>query len=299
MITTPDAPFGPLVTAMVTPFTPQGEVDYRRAAELAARLVENGSSGLVVCGTTGESPTLTPAEKLELFRQVKQAVGKVPVIANTGDNETGFSIEFSRQAQACGVDALLLVVPYYNRPNQEGLYRHFKTIVEAVELPCLLYNIPARTARNLEAATVARLSEVRNIIGIKEAGSDFVQIARIRALTPEKFWIYSGNDVDTLPMLTLSCCGVISVLSHIAGKPLRQMMEAFWQGDLDTALALHLKLLPLTEALFPATAPNPIAIKAGLQLQGFDCGGLRLPLIEATETERDNLRQAMQQAGVL
>lgn len=299
MITTPDAPFGPLVTAMVTPFNSQGEVDYRRAAELAARLVENGSSGLVVCGTTGESPTLTPGEKLELFRAVKQAVGEVPVIANTGDNETAFSIEFSHQAQACGVDALLLVVPYYNRPNQEGLYRHFKAIAEAVELPCLLYNVPARTARNLEAATVARLSEVRNIVGVKEAGGDFVQISRIRALTPDKFWIYSGNDVDTLPMLTLGCCGVISVLSHIAGKPFRQMMEAFWQGDLDTALALHLKLLPLTEALFPASAPSPIAVKAGLQLQGFDCGGLRLPLIEATKTERENLCQAMQEAGVL
>ncbi|MBV9868499.1 MAG: 4-hydroxy-tetrahydrodipicolinate synthase [Abitibacteriaceae bacterium] len=299
MTTAPNAPFGPLVTAMVTPFNVNGEVDYRRAEELATRLIENGSSGLVVCGTTGESPTLTPEEKLELFRRIKQAAGKVPVIANTGDNETAFSIEFSRQAQECGVDALLLVVPYYSRPNQEGLYRHFKAIAEAVDLPCLLYNVPGRTARNLEASTNARLSEVRNIIGTKEASGDLLQIGHIRATTPDDFWIYSGNDADTLPMLVLGGCGVISVLSHIAGKPFRQMIEAFWQGDMETARKLHLKLLPVSDALFPASAPNPIMVKAGLQLQGFDCGGLRLPLIEGTETERENLRRAMQQADLL
>lgn len=294
----PPAPFGPMLTAMVTPFTADGQVDFNRAAELAARLVENGSTGLVVTGTTGESPTLTPEEKLELYRIVKKAVS-VPVIANTGDNETSFSIELSRRAQEIGVDALLLVVPYYNRPNQEGLYRHFKTIAEAVELPCLLYNVPARCARNLEATTVARLSEISNIIGIKEAGGDLAQIARIRASTPHDFWIYSGNDGDTLPMLTLGCCGVISVVSHIAGKPFREMMEAFWRGDGARALELHLKLLPVIDALFPVNSPSPAPVKAGLQMQGFDCGDLRLPMTECSDADRETLRAVMKTAEVL
>jgi len=293
------SPFGSLITAMVTPMRPDGAVDYQRAEELAARLIEHGSTGIVVSGTTGESPTLTPQEKLELFRCVKRAAGSTPVIANTGDNETAFSIEFSRQAEEAGVDALLLVVPYYNRPHQEGLYQHFKAIAAAVELPCVLYNVPARTARNMEAKTVARLAEISNIIGVKEAGGDMAQISYIRALTSDDFAIYSGNDGDTLPMLALGCCGVISVISHIAGQPMRQMMEAFWNGDLSTAIAIHLRLLPVCDAIFPPTAPSPIPIKAAMQLQGFDCGGLRLPLVEATDAERENLRRAMQTAGLL
>lgn len=294
----PAAPFGPLLTAMATPFTPDGQVDFNRAAELAAHLVENGSTGLVVTGTTGESPTLTPEEKLELYRIVKKSVA-VPVIANTGDNETAFSIELSRRAQEIGVDGLLLVVPYYNRPNQEGLYRHFKTIAESVDLPCLLYNVPARCARNLEATTVARLSEVPNIIGIKEAGGDLAQIGRIRASTPVDFWIYSGNDGDTLPMLTLGCCGVISVVSHIAGKPFRAMMEAFWSGDGARALELHLKLLPVIDALFPVGSPSPAPVKAGMRMQGFDCGGLRLPMTECSQSDREVLSATMKAAGLL
>lgn len=299
MSTQPATPFGPLLTAMVTPFTAGGQLDYNRAGELATRLLEDGSTGLVVSGTTGESPTLTPEEKLELFRTVKQAVGDAPVVANTGDNETAFSIELSQRAQECGVDAILMVVPYYNRPNQEGLYRHFKAIAEAVDLPCLLYNVPGRTARNLEASTTARLSEIPNIIGTKEASGDLPQIAHIRAATPENFLIYSGNDGDTLPMLTLGCCGVISVLSHVAGRPFRQMMEAFWNGDIHGARDLHLRLLPVCEALFPPTSPSPAPVKAALQLQGFDCGGLRLPLVEVTDAERQNLRSALEKAGLL
>ncbi|HVF09997.1 MAG TPA: 4-hydroxy-tetrahydrodipicolinate synthase [Abditibacteriaceae bacterium] len=299
MNTFSNSPFGPLPTAMVTPFRPDGAVDYGRAEELAARLINYGSTGLVVSGTTGESPTLTPQEKLELFRCVKRAAGDVPVIANTGDNETAFSIEFSYQAEEIGLDGLLLVVPYYNRPNQEGLYQHFKAIAAAVDLPCILYNVPSRTGRNMEAQTVARLAEMPNIVGVKEAGGDMAQVAYIRALTDDAFAIYSGNDGDTLPMLPLGCCGIISVISHIAGRPFRQMMEAFWSGDLSTALALHLRLLPVCDALFPPTAPNPVMVKAALQLQGFDCGGLRLPLVEATDAERANLRHAMHEAGLL
>jgi 4-hydroxy-tetrahydrodipicolinate synthase len=284
---------------MVTPFTASGAVDYRRAAELAIRLVEHGSSGLVVTGTTGESPTLTPEERLELYRVVKQAVGQIPVIANTGDNETAFSVEFSKQAQGTGVDALLLVVPYYSRPNQEGLFQHFKAIATAVELPCILYNVPARTARNLEASTVARLAKIPNIVGVKEASGDLTQVAHIRAHTPDDFWIYSGNDADTLPMMTLGCCGVVSVVSHVAGKPFREMIEAFQRGAMQRALDLHLQLLPVTEALFPATSPNPAPVKAGLKLQGFDCGGVRLPLVEAGAVETEALRGALVTAGLL
>lgn len=293
-----ESPFGPLITAMVTPFTPAGEVNYERAAELARRLVDNGSTGLVISGTTGESPTLTPDEKLKLFRCVKSAVS-VPVIANTGDNETAFSVEFSREAQNAGVDALLLVVPYYNRPSQEGLYRHFKAIAEAVELPCVLYNVPTRTARNLEPATVKRLSEVKNIIGVKEASGDLAQVGRIRNLCGEKFLLWSGNDGDVLPFVCIGGHGVISVMSHVAGKAMRRMMDCYWKGDWAAARDEHLKLLPVADALFPATSPSPAAVKAGLQLQGFDCGGLRLPLVEADEADVETLRAAMCTADLL
>jgi 4-hydroxy-tetrahydrodipicolinate synthase len=296
----PQAPFGPLVTAMVTPFNSQLELDLARVEPLVEHLVSTGSTGLVVTGTTGESPTLTPDEKLELYRTVKNAAnGRVPIIANTGDNETSFSIEFSRRAQQTGVDALLLVVPYYNRPSQEGLYRHFKAIAESVELPCILYNVPTRTARNMEAETVARLAQIPNIVGTKEASGDMAQIAKIRATTPDDFWIYSGNDNDTYPMLALGGCGVISVASHIAGREIAEMMRAFWAGDLAHALELHLRLVPLVEALFPASCPSPAPVKAGLALQGLDCGGLRLPLVEAGPNDREAVRVAMVEAGVL
>ena len=295
----PHAPFGPLITAMVTPFDASGAVDYDRAQELAARLLEHGSSGLVVTGTTGESPTLSPDEKLELYRRVKQVAGDAPVIANSGDNETAFSVEFSRQAQDTGVDALLLVVPYYSKPSQEGLYRHFKAIAEAVELPCLLYNVPGRTARNMSAATQARLSEIPNIVGTKEASGDLVQIATLRAQTPDDWAIYSGDDPAMLPMMPLGACGCISVLSHIAGREFRAMIDAFWTGEIDKARELHLRLLPVIAALFPPDTPSPAPVKAALALQGFGCGGLRLPLVECDETERAHLKQVMEKAELL
>lgn len=288
-----------MVTAMVTPFKPDGSIDFARMEQLTARLINDGSTGLVVAGTTGESPTLTPEEKIELFKCVKGAAGKTPVIAGTGDNETAFSIEFSRKAEETGVDGLLLVVPYYNKPGQEGIYRHFKAIAEAVDLPCILYNIPGRTGRNMEASTVARLAEVKNIVGNKEASGNMELVGKTRAATPRDFAIYSGNDGDVLPMLPLGCCGVISVISHIAGPQLKQMMEAFWKGDMETALQLHLRLLPVCDALFPPTTSNPVPIKAALQLQGFDCGGLRLPMVEADAVEREAVRKSMQRAELL
>ena len=284
---------------MVTPFDSSGAVDYARAEQLAVRLLENGSSGLVVTGTTGESPTLTPDEKLELYRRVKSAVGEAPVVANSGDNETAFSVEFSRQAAQTGVDALLLVVPYYSKPSQEGLYRHFKAIADAVELPCLLYNVPGRTARNMSATTQARLSQIPNIVGTKEASGDLVQIAHIRAQTAPDWAIYSGDDPAMLPMMPLGACGCISVLSHIAGTPFRAMIEAFWAGDMDKARELHLRLLPVIQALFPVDTPSPAPVKAALELQGFGCGGLRLPLVECDESERASLKTVMEMAGLL
>lgn len=298
-MSTPSSLFGPLVTAMVTPFAPDGALDLARAEQLASRLVENGSTGLVVSGTTGESPTLSHAEKIDLFRVVKEAAGDVPVIANTGSYDTRASIALSREAEKLGVDALLMVVPYYNRPSQEGLYRHFKSIAESVELPCVLYNLPGRTARNMEVATTARLSEISNIVGTKEASGDLTQIARTRAATPDEFLIYSGNDADTLPMLPLGACGVISVISHLAGPQMLRMMQAFWDGDIATARDIHLQLLPVVDALFPATSSNPAPLKAALQMQDFDCGGLRLPLVEASEAERAALDKAMRAAEIL
>lgn len=296
----PTPPFGPLVTAMATPFGPNGELDLARSEALADRLIHNASTGLVITGTTGESPTLSAEEKLDLYRAAKSASsGRAPIIANTGDNETAFSIELSKQAEQIGVDALLLVVPYYNRPSQEGLYRHFKAIAQSVELPCILYNVPARTARNLEPSTVARLAEIPNIIGIKEASGDLTQIAQIRAYVGENFWIYSGNDNDTFSMLSLGGCGVISVASHIAGPQIAEMMSAFWSGDLKRSLELHLKLIPLVNAIFPASSPSPAPVKAGMKLQGFDAGGLRLPLVEAEESDVEALRLAMQKAEIL
>jgi 4-hydroxy-tetrahydrodipicolinate synthase len=295
----PNSRFGTLITAMVTPFTSTEAVDYARAEVLTNRLLENGSDGLVVSGTTGESPTLTPSEKLELFRVVRAAAGDAPVIANTGDNETAFSVELSKQAEQIGVDALLLVVPYYNKPSQEGLYRHFKTIAEAVEIPCLLYNVPGRTSKNVNAETIARLAEIPNIVGVKEASGDMIQVAKTRAATPDDFMIYSGNDADTLPMLPMGCCGLISVISHIAGTQIKRMMEAFWEGDMETACHIHLQLLPVVEALFPPSNSNPAPVKTALRLQGFDCGGLRLPLVETDAKEEQALQSAMQTAGLL
>lgn len=294
----PVSPFGSLVTAMVSPFAPDGALDLDRAQQLARHLVENASTGLVVAGTTGESPTLSHDEKLQLFRAVKSAVD-VPVIANVGSNDTRASVEMAREAAKTGVDALLAVVPYYNKPSQEGLFQHFEAIAAATELPLVLYNLPGRTSRNMEAATTARLSEIPNIIAIKESSGDPTLWARTKMLSRPDFLLMSGNDGDTLPMLALGAVGLVSVISHIAGPPMKQMMDAFWGGDLQTALEIHLRLLPVVDALFPATSTSPIPLKTALKMQGFDCGGLRLPLVDATETESENLRLAMTNAGLL
>ena len=290
--------FGRLLTAMVTPMKPDGAVDYKRAAELAKHLVAAGSEGLVVSGTTGESPTLSHEEKLRLFETVVDAVGgQVSVIAGTGSNNTAESIRFSREAARTGVHGLLLVTPYYNKPPQEGLYRHFRAVAEAVDLPCILYNVPSRTSVNMLPATTLRLArDVPNIVGIKEC-ADVGQLADILSGAPEGFRVWSGDDANLLPYLTVGAYGIISVASHVVGPQMRELIDAFLAGDTARAAAWHRRLLPVFRGLFAVT--NPILVKAALRLTGFPVGPVRLPLVDATEEQEEALRKALVEAGVL
>jgi 4-hydroxy-tetrahydrodipicolinate synthase len=287
--------WGPVITAMATPFREDGAVDYDRAGELARRLVDTGSTGIVVAGTTGESPTLTDEEKLQLLRVVKETVaGRAAVLAGTGTYDTAHSVHLSREAQRVGADGLLVVVPYYNRPTQEGLYRHFKTVAESTDLPVLMYNIPGRTGTNMLPETVERLSEVRNIAGIKEASGSLDQVSEIRRRTPEHFLIYSGDDSLTLPYLSVGAVGIVSVASHLVGREIADMIAHFHAGRVEEARRTHLRLFPLFRALF--VAPNPVPLKAALEMAGFPVGKPRLPLVEATEKEREQIAVAMREA---
>jgi len=273
---------GRLITAMVTPFDDEGLVDYKQARRLAAALLNSGSDGLVVSGTTGESPTLTTKEKLQLFEEIKKAVGdKGAVIAGTGNYSTEESCRLSKEAEKVGVNALLLVVPYYNKPTQEGLYQHFKTIAACTGLPCILYNVPSRTVTNLSAETVLRLSQIPNIVGVKEASANLEQVARIIEGAPKSFLVYSGNDSDTFPVMALGGYGVISVASHLVGKQIKQMIELFLKGKVAESAALHRKLLPLVNALFLVS--NPVPLKYALNRAGFAVGIPRLPLTPPDE----------------
>jgi 4-hydroxy-tetrahydrodipicolinate synthase len=285
--------FGRLITAMVTPFGQDGAVDDAQAARLAQTLVENGSDSLVVSGTTGESPTLTAEEKLRLFRTVKAAVGdRAKVIGGTGNYSTQESIELTHRA-GDALDGVLMVVPYYNLPPQEGLYRHFRAIAEHTSLPCIVYNVPSRTVRNLEAETTIRLAEdVPNIVGIKEAVNNLDQVAALLSGLPSDFRVWSGNDGDTFPMMALGAYGVVSVASHVVGRQIRRMIDLAAGGETAAAAQLHLHLLPLFKALFPPISPvsSPSAIKCALDLVGFETGGLRLPLIELPAAARERLQ---------
>ena len=294
--------FGQVLTAMVTPFDANGKVDPHAAAQLVTTLLDNGSDGIVVSGTTGESPTLTHEEKLNLFRLVKETVGtRGKVIAGTGGNDTASSIALTREAAEIGVDGALLVVPYYSKPSQEGLYRHFKAIAESVpELPCMLYNVPPRTSQNLEAATTARLAhDVSNIVAVKEASGNLMQCAEIYRAAPAGFALYSGDDGMTLPMLAVGGVGVVSVTAHIVGKDIKAMHAAFFAGRLEEAARLNAKMLPLVRACFQPTTPSPAPVKAALNLLGHNVGGLRLPLVECNEKERDIVRTALVEYGLL
>ena len=237
---------GRLITAMVTPFDEKGKVDYDQAKKLALALLKSGSEGVVLAGTTGESPTLIHEEELKLFTEVKRAVGnKGSIIANTGSNSTAEAVLSTKGAEKIGVDACLLVVPYYNKPSQEGLYRHFKTIAESTKLPCILYNVPTRTITNLSAETTIKLSQIPNIIGVKEASGNLEQITKIINEAREGFLVWSGDDSATLPMLALGAYGVISVTSHLAGKQMSEMIYSFVKGDTKKAAEIHARLLPL------------------------------------------------------
>lgn len=273
--------FGRLITAMVTPFNEEGEVDYGQAKKLALALLDSGSDDLLVAGTTGESPTVTWEEELQLFREVKSVVGeRGAIIAGTGSNSTAEALEATKEAERIGVDACLLVVPYYNKPTQEGLYQHFKTIAQGTSLPCILYNVPSRTVVSLSADTVIRLSHIDNIIGVKEASGNMGEIAKIITNT-EDFLVWSGNDSDTLPVLALGGYGVISVASHLVGKQIREMINSFTSGRADKAADIHRHLLPLVNALFIVT--NPIPVKYAVNHVGFNVGKPRLPLTEPDE----------------
>ncbi len=288
---------GRLITAMVTPFDRNGAVNYDQLAKLARQLVEYGDSdALLVTGTTGEAPTLSHEEKIECWRTVKQAVGdRVPVVAGTGNYDTAASVALSREAEEVGADALLLVAPYYNNPPQEGLYQHFKTIADSVSLPCILYNVPSRTVRNMEAKTTLRLARVPNIIGVKEASGNLAQIADILRGAPEDFYVWSGNDSDTFPIMCMGGYGIISVASHVIGCQIKKMINATVESRLAEAGKLHVELMPFFQAIFPPFSPvaSPGAIKTALNLAGFDVGGLRLPLIELDDHAKKALREVM------
>lgn len=273
--------FGTVITAMITPFKADGSVNYEVAGKLAANLVDNGTDTLVICGTTGESPTLSWDEEYQLFVEVLQAVaGKAKVIAGCGSNSTKEAIAATEKAARIGVHGSLQVVPYYNKPPQAGLYKHFQAITQACpDLPMLLYNIPGRTGQNLSPETVVQLAQIDNIVGIKEASGNLDQASEIRRLTPQEFQIYAGDDSLTLPLLAVGAKGVVSVASHLVGNQLKQMIESFNVGNIQIATEIHLQLFPLFKALFLTT--NPIPVKQALKLQGWNVGSVRPPLCEA------------------
>jgi 4-hydroxy-tetrahydrodipicolinate synthase len=284
--------FGQVLTAMVTPFDQQGKVDVNAVKNLVNHLIANGTDGLVVSGTTGESPTLSTEEKVELFKLVVEtAAGRVPVIAGTGSNNTYASIALTRKAEEAGVDGIMLVVPYYNKPSQEGLYQHFKTIAKSTALPIILYNIPGRTSVNMSVETIVCLSQIENIVAVKEASGNLDAMAEIISRTSDDFLLFSGDDALTIPVLSIGGAGVISVASHIIGNEMQEMINLFKSGDVRGAAAAHRRLLPLMKGLF--AAPNPTPVKAVLNMSGIPVGGVRLPLVPLTEEEEQALRRLL------
>lgn len=284
--------FGKISTAMVTPFDAKGNIDFQKTSHLVEYLLKNGSDSLVISGTTGESPTLTFEEKAALFKHVVNVVDKrVPVIAGTGNYNTRDSIELTKKAEDIGVDAILLVAPYYNKPNQEGLYQHFKAIAESTSLPVMIYNIPGRSSVNIEPETIIRLSEVPNIKAVKEASGNLVQMTQIIANTPDDFVLYCGDDSLALPTLSIGGVGVVSVAAHIIGNEMQQMIQAFFSGNVTEAAKWHQKLLPIMKGLF--AAPSPAPVKTALQLKGLNVGSVRLPLVPLTEKERNELAELL------
>lgn len=289
--------FGRVLTAMATPFDESGGVDYGQATVLAKHLIANGSDGIVVAGTTGESPTLSDEEKIRLFRTVKEAVGgRAAVVAGSGTNDTKHSIDLTKEAQRAGADGILLVNPYYNRPSQDGLYAHFRTVAESTSLPCMLYNIPSRTGVNCLPETIAKLSEIPNITAVKEASGNLDQASEIRRRTKAVFRIYSGDDSLTLPILSVGGSGVVSVAAHLVGREISEMVKTYERGDVGKALSIHIRLFPLFKVLFITT--NPVPLKAALNLSGVNVGKPRLPLVEATAKEKEQIQSVLKELAL-
>lgn len=285
--------FGSVMTAMVTPFDERGDIDYPATKNLINHLLANGTDALVIAGTTGESPTLTAEEKVELFKFTVQTVaGRAPVIAGTGTNSTRESIDLTIQAEETGVDGIMLVVPYYNKPCQEGLYQHFKTIAQTTTLPVMLYNIPGRSAVNMLPETVIRLAnDVSNITSIKEASGDLEAVAAIIEHTGDEFFVYTGDDASTLPVLAIGGTGIVSVSAHIIGNEMQEMVQNFKTGNTKQAAEIYRGLLPIMKAMF--AAPNPSPTKAALNLLGVPVGGVRLPMIALPENEVAALKELL------
>ncbi len=287
-----------MMTAMITPYTDDLQVNYDKAGEIAEYLCRNGSEGLVVCGTTGESPVLSHEEKLELFAVVRDSInGRIPVWAGTGSNNTAATVELSREAEKLGVDGIMLVTPYYNKPSQEGLYQHFKQVAQNISLPVMLYNIPGRSSIDLLPETVARLSEVKNIVAIKEASGNMDQMTQLKIMLPDDFLIYSGDDSMTLPMMALGAAGVVSIASHLVGNEMKKMIDAYIQGNKEEALNIHKKLFPIFRGLFITT--NPVPLKEALNIMGMQVGGFRPPLYRADDKEIVTIKKMLVDFGLL
>jgi 4-hydroxy-tetrahydrodipicolinate synthase len=287
---------GRLLTAMLTPFKADGSIDFGAAEKLAALLVADGSDGVVVSGTTGESPALSDDEKIELLGLVKKAIPQATVVAGTGSNDTHHSVKLSERAMKAGADALLAVVPYYNKPPQEGMYQHFKAIAEVG--PTIMYNIQGRTAINMTAATTLRCAELPGIVGVKEASGDMDQMGLVCAGKPKDFHVWSGDDSFTLPLMAVGGYGVICVVSHLAGRSMKRMIECYLAADNDTARGIHLGLLPLIKTLM-TTAANPVPVKSVMNALGFPAGPFRLPLVPLTAEQLHSVMQVVKEAGDL
>jgi len=290
--------FGRVLTAMITPFHDDLSVNYEEAASLAKYLVANGSDGLVVTGSTGEAATLSSEEKLKLYATVLDAVGdKATVIAGTGSNDTRASIKLTQTAENLGVHAAMLVAPYYNKPTQEGFYQHFKTIAQATNLPIFLYNVPGRTASNIIPETVARLTKIQNIIAIKEASGSLEQMSEIIRLAPKDFLVYSGDDCLALPTLAVGGVGIISVASHIVGRRMQDMISSFLNHDLSSAQTIQSELLPFFKMMFVTT--NPVPVKTATHLIGQASKTVRLPMVSATESEFELIKNKMHEMNLV
>lgn len=289
-----------LLTAMVTPFNADGSVNYEKAADLAEWLINNGSDGLVVAGSTGEAATMSAEEKLELFRVVVNRINKrVPVIAGTGSNNTADSVKMTKMAEAMGVDGALIVGPYYNKPTQEGFYQHFAAVAQSTGLPIIVYNVPGRTASNISPAIVARLAaDFENIVAIKEAAGNVAQVAELYSVLPEEFTIYSGDDGLILPFMSVGATGLISVLSNIGGGILQDVMQAYEDGRVREAAKLNARMVPLANAMFIET--NPIPVKAAVTLvTGIDAGQPRLPLTPMEPANKAKMVAVLQEYGLV